>query len=42
MDSDTFLAGIRGAADQYQEVARFPRENDTPLVLFKHIENNTD
>jgi hypothetical protein len=41
MDSESFLAEIRGAADLYHEVARFPRENDTPLVLFRR-EDETD
>jgi hypothetical protein len=39
MDSEAYLAGVRAAADQYEEVARFPsRVDELPLVLFRRIE----
>lgn len=41
MDTEAYLAGIRSAATQYQEVARFPGGPDgLPLVLFQRIDNN--
>ncbi|MBN1217601.1 MAG: hypothetical protein JXM69_01630 [Anaerolineae bacterium] len=40
MDNEAYLAGIRAAANQYREVARFPGGPDgVPLVLFERLEH---
>jgi hypothetical protein len=38
MDSEAYLAGIRSAANEYEEVARFSGgPDDLPLILFRRL-----